>query len=210
MDALDRPLAGKRVAVLVESQYIPEEIRTYQRRFAELGATVDLVSRLWGEASQRFVSEVEKEGTEPETLDVTVDLEGTKVDEYDAILMAANYCSVRLRYFQPPAGEAIRPEHARSAPAVRFFADAMRNPRIVKGALCHGLWILTPAPELLQGRRVTCHEVSIADIVNAGAIYVAPDKENQGVVVDDDLVTGHSAKEAGLLADAVAEAVARR
>ena len=90
---------------------------------------------------------------------------------------------------------------ARQAPAVRFFAEAMANPNIVKGALCHGLWILTPRPDLLSGRRVICHEVMIADVVNAGAIYVAPapagapataEQPASGVVVDRDLVTGNS------------------
>lgn len=66
------------------------------------------------------------------------------------------------------------------------------NPAIVKGALCHALWILTPVPELLKGRRVICHTVVLADIVNAGGIYV-PDESH--VVVDRDLVTGRSAQD---------------
>ena len=74
-------------------------------------------------------------------------------------------------------------------PAVKFFADAMRNRRIVKGAMCHGLWILTPCPDLLKGRKVMCHTVVLADINNAGAIYV-PDQGE--VIVDDDLVTARS------------------
>jgi hypothetical protein len=50
----DKSLVGKKIAVIVESQYIPDEIRIYQNRFAGYGATVDLVSRLWGKPSQRF------------------------------------------------------------------------------------------------------------------------------------------------------------
>ena len=69
----------------------------------------------------------------------------------------------------------------------------MRSPTIVKGALCHGLWILTPLPELLHGRRVICHEVVQADVVNAGGVIQLSDTN---VVVDGDLVTGHSKKEA--------------
>ena len=42
-------LAGKKIAVLVETEFIPEEIEAYQKRFAELGATVHLMSRLWGQ-----------------------------------------------------------------------------------------------------------------------------------------------------------------
>ena len=74
----------------------------------------------------------------------------------------------------------------RSPAAVRFMAGAMMNPQIVKGAL----WILTPAPELLKGRKVICHTVDLADVLNAGGIYV-PDP--MYVVVDRDLVTARSA-----------------
>ena len=78
----------------------------------------------------------------------------------------------------------------RTPPAVRFFASAMMNRDIVKGALCHGLWILTPTPELLAGRKVICHTVVLADVHNAGGVFV-PDPSH--IVIDDDLVTGRSA-----------------
>ena len=34
----DKSLAGKKIAVLVEAQYIPAEIKIYQERFASYGA----------------------------------------------------------------------------------------------------------------------------------------------------------------------------
>lgn len=95
----------------------------------------------------------------------------------------------------------------RTAPAVRLFADAMRDRRIVKGALCHGLWILTPCPELMVGRRVMCHTVVLADIANAGAVYV-PDGPN--VVVDDDLVTGRSYADVDAYFQAICAAAKQR
>ena len=181
-------LDGKRVAVLVESEYIPEEIAAYQRVFPERGATVDLVSRLWGNPEVTFVSDVDKLDKPLETLTVSVDLESVRAEDYDAIIMSANYTSVRLRYFEAPEGtEAGWAELARAAPAVRFFAGAMGVPTIVKGALCHGLWILTPCPELLEGRHVTCHRVVLADMLNAGVRY-----DPAPVVVDGDLGTGDS------------------
>ena len=69
----DRSLAGKKIAVLVESQYIAAEIKCYQERFASYGAEVHLMSRLWGQPKQTFVSEVEEAGKTPETLDVGID-----------------------------------------------------------------------------------------------------------------------------------------
>lgn len=192
-------LAGARVAVLVESQYIPGELRTYRERFAGYGARVDLVSRLWGQPRLRFYSTVEPDGDGPappmERVEVDVDVDQVDVDLYDAVLATANYTSVRLRYVDPPA----RPEDARQAvreaPAVRFFRRAMRNPHIVKAAPCHALWLLTPSPEVLTGRRVTCNPVLIADVLNTGAVYVPPPAgrpESDQVVVDDDLVTSTS------------------
>ena len=186
-----RPLEGKKIAVLVESQYIPGEIEAYRYGFGALGAEVHFMSRLWGNERLTFVGEVEQAAQTPQTLEVGIDLQNVKLEDYAAVIMAANYTSVRLRYFDPPSGQAVSPEMTRSAPAVQFFARAMQNPRIVKGPLCHGLWILTPNPELLKGRKVICHEVVLADVLNCGAIYVPQDAQNGGVVVDGDLVTGH-------------------
>lgn len=190
-----QPLTGKKIAVLVESQYIPGEIEAYRYGFGALGAEVHFMSRLWKQPSLRFYSTVEPDGQgnvpSLEWLEVSIDFDNVNLDDYAAVIMAANYTSVRLRYFEPPKGQPISPEMTRSAPAAQFFARAMQNPRIVKGPLCHGLWILTPYPELLKGRKVICHEVMLADVLNCGAIYVPQDAQNDGVVVDGDLVTGH-------------------
>lgn len=200
---IPRSLESSKVAVLVENEFIPEEIEVYQRRFSELRATVHFVSRLWGNSKVSFYSDAEQ-GETPKTLDVCIDLQDIDVNDYAAVIMAANYTSVRLRYFEPPAGEPITPEHVRTSPAVQFFAEAMANPEIVKGALCHGLWILTPRPELLQGRQVICHEVVLADILNAGATYMP---SATGVVVDGDLVTGRSKNEVCSFVEAIAERI---
>ena len=130
-----------------------------------------------------------------------------KVSDYAAVLMAANYTSLRLRYFETPAGA----EHRKhlltdTAPGVEFFVQAMLDPRIVKGALCHGLLILSPRPDLLSGRRVICHEVVMADIVNSGGIVVHSDT---GVVVDGDLITGYSAGDVDQYIDTITQQILR-
>lgn len=200
-------LAGKKIAVLVESQYIPGEIEAYRYGFGALGAEVHFMSRLWGNKSLTFVGEVEQAGQTPQTLEVSIDFQNVALEDYAAVIMAANYTSVRLRYFAPPPGQPVSPDMTRSAPAVEFFAHAMHNRRIVKGPLCHGLWILTPNPELLKGRKVICHEVVLADVLNCGAIYVPQDAQNGGVVVDDDLVTGRSWHEVEPFIQAVARQI---
>jgi protease I len=214
-------LSGARVAVLVESQYIPGEIAAYRERFAARGAKVDLVSRLWGSPSLRCVSEVEDPGVTPEVLEVGIDVESIDVRNYAAVIAAANYISVRLRYFDPPPGPdgaplPVSPDMVGTPPAVRFFAAAMAERDVVKGALCHGLWLLTPMPHLLRGRRVICHTVLLADVVNAGGDYVArsgtpsPLTPAPGVVVDDDLVTGDSWHVVDAFIDAIAAQIVRR
>lgn len=200
----NQPLAGRKVAVLVESLYIPDEIAAYQQDFAALGAHVDLVSRLWGNSSVTFVSDpngLDDHGVPrtAETLVVTTDFENVDLDDYAAVIQSANYTSVRLRYFQPPQTPA-------DAPAVVFFAEAMQRRGMVKGALCHGLWILSPRPDLLRGRRVICHEVMQADVENAGAIV---DRSQGTVMVDGDLVTGHSKDDVHAFIQAIAQQVGK-
>ena len=73
----------------------------------------------------------------------------------------------------------------------------MRRPRPI-------LWILTPRPDLLAGRRVTCHRVVLADVINAGGIY-----DLSPVVVDGDLVTGDSGDRVHDFIDAVCSQIAR-
>jgi putative intracellular protease/amidase len=195
-----KPLQGKKIGVVVENIYIKDEIDAYQEFFGnQLGAQVDLMTHLWDSKAVYYSDEISDLGTDRQGrpypsvdlshLDVRTDFDRVDLSGYAAVLMAANYTSVRLRYFQGAENGAL----PSSSPAVQFFAKAMRTPTLVKGALCHGLWILTPMPELLRGRRVICHEVVQADVENAGAVI---QRSPSNVVIDGDLVTGHSKKEA--------------
>lgn len=197
-------LTGKRVAVLVETEYIPMEIEGYQARFKELGMEVDLLTYMWGEEERTLVSDVDAPGKEVETMKVTKCVTQVRPEEYDMVLMAANYCAVRLREI-PPMHSLGSVDELATPPAVRFYAEAMENKKIVKGALCHALWILTPRPDLLKGRSVICHTVVLADIHNAGAVFVPAEDH---VVVDDDLVTARSAADLGAYIDALVHRLA--
>ncbi len=194
-------LQGKKVAVLVETEYIHEEIQHYKIAFSALGAQVDFLSYLWGESERTLVSDVDAPGKPIYSMVVDKDVANYDPNSYDIVLMAANYCAVRLREI-PPMGSLGSVEELQTPPAVQFYKQAMQNPNIVKGALCHGLWILTPCPEILTGRRVICHTVVLADIHNAGAIYV-PDESH--IVVDGDLVTGRSAADLDAYVDAIVQ-----
>ena len=206
---------GARIGVVVENKFIPEEIAAYTSGFPLLGAEVELISRLWyGDyrpAQTTFYSDVDPSDdppwASPQSIDVQRDISQVRPDDYDAVVMSANYTSVRLRYpGELPAdpAEFDASEHVQSAPVVQFFAEAMYRKRLVKGLLCHGLWVLTPNPELLRGRKVICHSVVMADIVNCGAaITLTPNR----VVTDDDLVTGFSKHEVLPFIAAIAERI---
>jgi protease I len=207
-----KPLAGKKIAVVVESQYVPGEIRIYQERFAEYGATVVLMSRLWGQPSQRFYSTVEPGVVdEIEWLEVTTDFENVDLGEYAAVIVAANYTSVRLRWSEREDLTAENAaEVARNVPAADFLRRAMENQRIIKGLACHALWLLTPSPDLLAGRKVICNKVVLADVLNAGAIYTPcpPDTPvEKQVIIDRDLVTNNSWHASEALVDVIRDLI---
>ena len=219
---MSQPLAGRKIAVLVEHKFIPEEIEAYRTDFSALGAEVEFVSRLrygtYRPESATFYSDVDPldnaPADPPVPLEVRRDVEEleAQLDDYAAVIMSANYTSVRLRFSGLPRDSfadltpadiaSFDPRaHTQQPPVVALFARAMEKRRRVKGALCHGLWVLTPNPHLLRGRKVICHSVVMADILNCDATVVL---NTAGVVTDDDLVTGFSKHEVRPFIDAVA------
>jgi protease I len=147
----------------------------------------------------------------PERVVATRDITSVDLDECAALLMSANYTSVRLRYNGLPGPEHITGTfnlraHLQQAPAVQKFAEAMGRKDIVKGFLCHGLWILTPNPHLLKDRTVVCNEVVAADILNCGAKI----DMSRRVIIDDDVVTGYSKHEVVAYVQAITEAIVKR
>ena len=55
------------------------------------------MSRLRGRPKQTFVSEAEEAARTPERFDVVTDVTQIKLDDYAAVITAANYTSVRVR-----------------------------------------------------------------------------------------------------------------
>jgi protease I len=88
-------------------------------------------------------------------------------------------------------------------PATEFLKRAFAEPGILKGIICHGLWLVAPATELVAGRNLVCHNNLIGDAKAYGAHYV-----NEDVVVDGDLVTGRSGGHAHLFAKKIIEILA--
>jgi len=190
----DAPLSGSTIAILLESDYVEPELHYYQRRFAEEGARTVFLTRLWGQQQITF------HGHEFQ-LPFTVDGDLEAVDQetlrtFDALIVPSGMVSDRLRYAET-AGEL--------PPAVRLLREAFAEPGVLKGIICHGMWLVAPIPEVVRGRRVTCHNNLYSDIVNMGAVYT-----DQDVVVDGDLVTARSADKCHVFARMIIDLVTAR
>jgi protease I len=114
--------------------------------------------------------------------------------EYSAIIVPSGMVADRLRYTE---------DIHRLPPATEFLQRAFREKSIIKGIICHGLWLVAPAPELVRGRRVVVHNNLLGDAKNMGALYVDED-----VVVDgEDLVTARTGGHCHLLARTIIEMI---
>lgn len=187
-------LSGIRIAVLIESDYFEPEIFYYQRRFAEEAAELHFLTRLWGNKQITFT------GHEWQVPFVaTESFEGLNDDDlrtFDALIVPSGMVADRLRYTE---------DVTRIPPATELLRRAFAEPKILKGIICHGLWLVAPAPELVRGRKLTVHNNLLGDARNMGARYVDAD-----VVVDGDLVTGRTGQHAHLFARRIIDILAER
>jgi protease I len=185
-------LQGRQIAVLIESDYYEPELAYYQHRFAEEGAELHLLSRLWGQQSLTFLGHEYKAPLQcSESLE---DLSDEQLRGLDAVIVPSGIVADRLRYTE---------DVSKLPPATEFLQRAFADTRILKGIICHGLWLAAPAPELVRGRPVVAHNNLYGDVRNMGAIYTDRD-----VVVDRDLVTGRSGPLCHLFAGTIIEMLA--
>ena len=182
-------LEGKKVAVLMEADYYEPEIWYYQRRFPEEGAEVHFLTRLWGQERLTFAGH---EWKVPFEVDRSFeDMDDATLRSYDAVIVPSGMVSDRLRYTE---------DVAKLPPATEFIQRAFAEPSILKGIICHGMWLVAPVPELVRGRPVVVHNNLHGDAVNMGAIYTDED-----VVVDGDLVTARTGGHCHLFAHKIIE-----
>ena len=187
-------LAGKKIGILMEGDYYEPEVWYYKFRFAEEGIDVHFLTRLWGCDSLTF------NGHEYQApFECNESFEGMDDDalrSFDAIIVPAGMVADRLRYTEDV--QAI-------PPATEFLKRAFAEKSIVKGIICHGLWLTAPAPELVRGRRLTVHNNLLGDARAYGAVFVDED-----VVVDGDLVTARTGGHCGLFARAILQELVKR
>jgi len=182
-------LAGKKIGILFEGDFFENEIFYYQYRFPEEGAELHFLTRMWGQDKLTFYGHEYKA-----PMDCRESFENMTDEElasYAAIIVPSGMVSDRLRYTE---------DVDKMPPATEFLKRAFNNPNILKGIICHGLWLTAPATELVKGKRLTCHNNLIGDARAYGAQYV-----NEDVVVQDDLVTARSGAHAHLFAKKIIE-----
>ena len=177
-------LHGKKIAILIESDFYEHEIWYYHYRFPEEGAEVDFLTRLWGQPAITFKGHEYHAPFECNQSFENMDDETLR--GYAAVIVPSGIVADRLRYTEKLSD---------LPPATAFLKRAFDEPGIVKGIICHGLWLVAPITELVRGRRLTCHPNLHGDAIAYGAEFVDED-----VVVDGDLVTGRTGGHAHLFA----------
>jgi len=187
-------LKGKKIGILIESDFYEHEIWYYNYRFPEEGAELHFLTKLWGQPYLTFKGH---EYHAPfECHESFEDINDEELKTYAAIIVPSAMVSDRLRYTD---------DVNKLSPATEFLKRAFADKNILKGIICHGMWLVSAAPELVRGRPVTCHNNLHSDVVNMGAIYT-----DQDVVVDGDLVTGRGGPVANFFASKIIEILAAR
>ena len=187
-------LNGKKIGILIESYFYEHEIWYYHYRFLEEGADLHFLSRLWGNDKLTFKGH---EYHAPfECHESFENMSDEELRSYSAILVPAGMVSDRLRYTD---------NVKKLAPATEFLKRAFAEKSVLKGIICHGMWLLAPAPELIRGRRVTCHNNLYGDVINMGGFYLDED-----VVVDSDLITARTGGHAHLFVREIIKVHERR
>ena len=72
-------------------------------------------------------------------------IDDDELKTYDAIIVPSGMVSDRLRYTE---------DLSKLPPATAFLKRAFAEKSILKGIICHGMWLVAPAPELVRGRPV--------------------------------------------------------
>lgn len=173
------PLAGKRVAILVEDEFEDIELTGPLEALRAAGATVTVVGPAKG-ASFRG-----KKGRATVTSDLSAG--EARMKDFDALVIPGGHAPDKMRL-----------RHA----MVDLARDAMEAGKPV-AAICHGPQLLISAIAL-RGRTLTCWPSIAIDVKNAGGLYV-----DKPVVEDGNLITSRKPDDVPLFSDAIIRALSR-
>ena len=184
-------MSAPKIAILIESDFYEHEIWYYHYRFLEEGFDAQFMTRLWGQPAITFKGH---EYHAPFDCQASFEaIDDAALADYAAVIVPSGMVSDRLRYTE---------DLAKIPPATRFLQRAFAMPGVIKGIICHGLWLCAPATDLVRGRRLTCHPNLHGDAIAYGAQFVDED-----VVVDGDLITGRTGGHAHLFARKIIDTI---
>jgi protease I len=166
----------KKIGILLENRFLDKEIQYYEERFPKEGYEVIFLTRLWGQTQLTFRGM--DENTEKIVSNSFETLNAKDLKEFAAIILPAGYVADFLLYEEKPKLK---------SPAVKFIETVMKNKLIVKGFICHSLWIASPSKDIFENRKVTCHNNIISHVENAGMRYV-----DATIFEDNDLITART------------------
>jgi protease I len=173
-----------KIGVLIEEHFDPTEYWKFNEYFPKQGYGVEYISHLWGQSQLRFGSNPENDKIEYHVT-VTTEVDDVQPADYKGIILIGAYAMDRLRYEAHP-----KQGQPNQSPAVRFLRRAGQTKGLKIGTICHSLWLLCAAPELLKDRKVTCAHNLIYDVQNAGGDVQFEGDETKALVVDGDLISG--------------------
>lgn len=201
-------LKGKKIGILMEDDFYAKEIFYYQLRFEEVGIKVNFLTRLWNNKSLSF-KDHDYKTIQMQVNESFAGLEDDnghriptdekklrdQIKKYDAIIVPAGIVSDRLRYTE---------DVNIISPACEFMKAAFQEKNILKCIICHGLWIMSPIKDCIQGRNLTTHNNLIWDAKNMGANYL-----NEDVVVDCDLITARTGDHCNVFTSKIIEVLGK-
>jgi deglycase len=158
----DKPLAGKKVAIIATDQVEQVELVEPRKALDKAGADTELISMKAGKI--QGMNHFDPGDKLP--VDKTID--DAKASDYDALLI--------------PGGVA-NPDMMRGDDRMVEFTREFFEQGKPVAAICHGPWMLVEA-DVVRGRQVTSWPTLQTDIRNAGGNWV-----DDKVVVDSGLVT---------------------
>ena len=165
---MEKKLTGKKVAILATNGFEQSEFEKPMEALKKNGALVEVVSLKKGKIKGW------KDKNWGDEFDATVDIEGAKSKEYDALVLP---------------GGVMNPDQLRvNKDAVSFVKEFMEAGKPV-AAICHGPWTLIETGTL-KGKRMTSFMSIKTDLANAGVEWV-----DEEVVVDANLITSRSPKD---------------
>lgn len=180
-----------KIGIFIESDFYENEIFYYQLRFKEENIEVHFLTRLWGQKGIEFQGhEFKAPFYCSESFE---DLTDSDIKGFSAFIVPAGMVADRLRYTD---------DVTQIPPASKFLKKIFADKNIIKGIICHGLWLVSPISEVIKNRKVVAHNNLIGDVRNYGAIYVDDD-----IVVDDDLITARSGGHCHLFAKEIIRAI---